>query len=61
MSNKTKVAVAGVAAAALLLFITESLWITLLVLVGVPTVAYLMLDSSQRKRLRRVTRKQLER
>lgn len=61
MSNKTKVVVGGVAAGVLLLLITKSLWITLLVLVGVPAVAYLVLDPSQRKRLRRVTRKQLER
>ncbi|MQY11819.1 hypothetical protein SRB5_19380 [Streptomyces sp. RB5] len=61
MSNKTKLVVGGVAAATLLLLITGSLWITLLVLVGVPAVGYLVLDPSQRKRLRRVTRKQLER
>ncbi|MFD9484483.1 hypothetical protein [Streptomyces sp. NPDC059991] len=31
----------------------------LLVLIGVPVVAYLMLDPSQRRRLRHITRKEL--
>ncbi|GAA0451473.1 hypothetical protein GCM10009544_12830 [Streptomyces stramineus] len=36
-------------------------WAALLVIVGVPVGAYLTLDSSQRRRLRRVSRKELRR
>lgn len=34
---------------------------SLLVVLGVPAVAYLMLDPSQRRRLKRVTRKEIGR
>ncbi|SFC90919.1 hypothetical protein SAMN05421773_107163 [Streptomyces aidingensis] len=61
MSTAGKIAVGGVAAGLLLLIVTKSLLLTLLVMVGVPAVAYLALDPSQRRRLRRVTRKQLNR
>ncbi|WP_165984477.1 hypothetical protein [Streptomyces sp. YIM 98790] len=61
MSTAGKIAVGGVAAGLLLLVLTKSLLLTLLVMVGVPAVAYLALDPSQRRRLRRVTRKQLNR
>ncbi|NGN67520.1 hypothetical protein G5C51_26895 [Streptomyces sp. A7024] len=60
MTNRGKVAVGGVAVGLLLWWMT-SFWIALLVIVGVPTAAYLMLDSNQRKRLKRISRKELER
>ncbi|MET9960487.1 hypothetical protein ABZ128_15810 [Streptomyces sp. NPDC006326] len=58
MSKSGKVAVAGVAAA-VVLFWAVGFWAGLLVLVGVPLGAYLLLDSSQRRRLRGISRKQL--
>jgi hypothetical protein len=36
-------------------------WAAVLVMVGVPVGAYLLLDESQRRRLRRASRKQLGR
>ncbi|MFE5097503.1 hypothetical protein ACFRCI_46355 [Streptomyces sp. NPDC056638] len=60
MSNSAKIAIGGVVAAAILMpFI--GFWLSLLVLIGVPTVAYLLLDPSQRRRLRRITRKEIGR
>jgi UPF0716 family protein affecting phage T7 exclusion len=60
MSNGAKVAIGGVAAAVVLIpFI--GFWWSLLVLIGVPVVGYLMLDPSQRRRLRRVSRKEIGR
>ncbi|MFG2295684.1 hypothetical protein [Streptomyces sp. NPDC048603] len=60
MSTSGKVAAAGVVAA-IVLFWTVGFWPGLLVLIGVPAAAYLLLDSSQRRRLRRTTRKQIGR
>ncbi|MFG7940547.1 MULTISPECIES: hypothetical protein [Streptomyces] len=60
MTNRAKVAVGGVAVGLLLWWLT-SFWIALVVIVGVPTVAYLALDPGQRRRLRRVGKKQLDR
>ncbi|WP_263172606.1 hypothetical protein [Streptomyces sp. SCSIO ZS0520] len=60
MSNRAKVAAGGVAVG-LLLLIWLPWWAALLVIVGVPAVAYLALDPSQRRRLRRVSRKELRR
>lgn len=60
MTNRGKIALGGVAVGLLLWWLT-SFWIALLVIVGVPAVAYLALDPSQRKRLRRVGRKELGR
>ncbi|MEV6583491.1 hypothetical protein AB0M92_35715 [Streptomyces sp. NPDC051582] len=60
MSKRGKVAVAAVAAA-IVLFWTVGFWAGLLVLIGVPAAAYLLLDPSQRRRLRGVSRKQLGR
>ncbi|EST37030.1 hypothetical protein N566_15225, partial [Streptomycetaceae bacterium MP113-05] len=54
------IAVGGVAVGLLLWWLT-SFWIAVLVIVGVPVVAYLALDPSQRRRLRRVSRKELGR
>ncbi|MFD6415716.1 hypothetical protein [Streptomyces sp. NPDC060194] len=60
MTKQTKI-VAGGAATAVVLLLLTNWWITLLIMVGVPTAAYLMLDKSQRQRLRRVSRKELGR
>jgi Flp pilus assembly protein TadB len=60
MSTRAKIAVGGVAVG-LVLWILTSFWIAVIVMVGVPAVAYLALDSSQRKRLRRLGKKELGR
>ncbi|GGY93082.1 hypothetical protein GCM10010343_17810 [Streptomyces avidinii] len=60
MSTSGKVAVAGVVAA-IVLFWAVGFWAGLLVLIGVPAAAYLLLDSSQRRRLRGMSRKQIGR
>ena len=39
-------------------FSIPGFWLSLLVVVGVPAVAYFMLDPSQRRRLRRVSRRE---
>ncbi|GGR26227.1 hypothetical protein ACH4U6_02400 [Streptomyces netropsis] len=63
MTNRAKLAVGGVVAGLILLLLLPSgaFWVALLVMVGVPVGAYLLLDPSQRKRLRRVSRKELHR
>lgn len=60
MTNRTKVAVGGVAVGVVLLWLLP-FWAALLVLIGVPVGVYLLLDPSQRKRLRRASRKELGR
>ncbi|MFD7921020.1 hypothetical protein ACFV3R_17560 [Streptomyces sp. NPDC059740] len=60
MSLQAKVAVGGVAVGLVLLLLLP-FWAAVLVMVGVPAVAYLTLDSSQRRRLRRVSRRELRR
>ncbi|MCX5379775.1 hypothetical protein [Streptomyces sp. NBC_00091] len=60
MSRSGKVAVAGVAAAVVLFWLV-GFWAGLAVLIGVPAVAYLLLDPSQRRRMRGISRKQLGR
>ncbi|MFI9045419.1 hypothetical protein [Streptomyces sp. NPDC053427] len=60
MSTQAKVAVGGVAVGVILLWLLP-FWAALLVMIGVPAIAYLALDSSQRRRLRRVTRKEIGR
>lgn len=61
MSNQGKVAVGGVAVGLLLWALTGSFLIALAVVVGVPAIAYLTLDPSQRRRVRRIGRKELGR
>lgn len=58
MSTQGKVAIGGVAVG-LLLLIWLPFWAVVLIVFGVPAVAYLTLDPSQRKRLKRVSRKQI--
>ncbi|GAA0915311.1 hypothetical protein [Streptomyces thermoalcalitolerans] len=60
MSNNTKIAVGGVAVG-LILLIWLPWWAALLIILGVPAAAYLALDPSQRRRLRRVSRRELGR
>ncbi len=45
----------------LLLMPLIGFWLSLLVVVGVPVLAYLALDPGQRRRLRHVSRKELGR
>ncbi|MEC4020362.1 hypothetical protein [Streptomyces sp. H27-D2] len=60
MSRNAQVAVGGVVVGIILLATIG--WFGLLVLIGVPVAAYLMLDTSQRRWLRRrVGRKQIGR
>ncbi|MEV5688146.1 hypothetical protein AB0L68_34010 [Streptomyces sp. NPDC052164] len=60
MSNGAKIVIGGVVAAAVL-WPLIGFWWALLVLIGVPIVGYLMLDPSQRRRLRRISRKEIGR
>lgn len=60
MSNGTKVAIGGVVVAIILMPLI-GFWWSLLVLIGVPAAGYLMLDPSQRRRLRRISRKEIGR
>ncbi|MFH8341939.1 hypothetical protein [Streptomyces sp. AM6-12] len=61
MSRNAKIAAGGVAVGLILLLLGLPWWVALLVVVGVPAAAYLALDPSQRRRLRRITRKELGR
>lgn len=60
MSKPAMIAVGGVVAGIILIPLIGFLP-ALLVLIGVPVVAYLLLDSGQRRRLRRITRKEIGR
>ncbi|MFF7177190.1 hypothetical protein [Streptomyces sp. NPDC008121] len=60
MTTRTKVVIGGVAVG-LLLMPLIGFWMSLLVVLGVPAVAYLALDPGQRRRLRRISRKELRR
>ncbi|GGU63300.1 hypothetical protein [Streptomyces daghestanicus] len=60
MSKNAKIAAGGVAVG-LVLWIWLPWWAALLIVLGVPAAAYLVLDPSQRRRLRRVSRKELGR
>jgi membrane protein implicated in regulation of membrane protease activity len=60
MSKNAKIAAGGVAVGLILLFWLPW-WVSFLIVVGVPAAAYLTLDPSQRRRLRRTTRKELGR
>ncbi|MEU2433109.1 MULTISPECIES: hypothetical protein [unclassified Streptomyces] len=60
MSTGAKIALGGVAVG-LVLWPLIGFWFSLLVIVGVPAVAYFALDPSQRRRLRRINRKEIGR
>jgi len=63
MSPRNKVLLGGAAAALLALIILPSVLFKILVviLIGVPVVAYVMLDPSQRRRVRGQARKRIGR
>ncbi|NXY99071.1 hypothetical protein HYE82_32760 [Streptomyces sp. BR123] len=60
MSKRAGVAIAGVVAA-IVVWSLVGFWAGLLILIGVPAAAYLLLDPSQRRRVRGISRKQLGR
>mgnify|MGYP001232122326 CR=1 FL=1 len=60
MSNRAKIAAGGVAVG-LVLLIWLPWWAVALVVLGVPAAAYLALDPGQRRRLRRISRRELGR
>lgn len=60
MTNRTKLAIGGVVVG-LILLAWIPWWLFVLIIVGVPAVAYFTLDSSQRRRLRRASRRQIGR
>jgi hypothetical protein len=60
MSRGAKIAI-GAVGAGLVLWILTNFWIAALVMLGIPAAAYLLLDPAQRRRLRRVSRKELGR
>ncbi|CAL9371958.1 hypothetical protein [Streptomyces sp. enrichment culture] len=60
MSNNAKIAAGGVAVG-LILLIWLPWWTALLIVLGIPAAAYLALDPSQRRRLRRARRRELGR
>ena len=62
MSNRTKILIGGVVLGLVLLLI--NVWVALVVIVAaiaIPAVGYLMLDPSQRRRLRERGRKRIGR
>jgi Flp pilus assembly protein TadB len=61
MTNRGKVAVGGVAVGLLLWVLTGSFLMAMAVVIGVPAIAYLTLDPAQRRRVRRVGRKEIGR
>jgi uncharacterized protein (DUF58 family) len=63
MSARTKYVIAGLVLGLVALWILPN-WLAVLIIVGLlatPIVAYLLLDPSQRRRVRRVGRKQIGR
>jgi membrane protein implicated in regulation of membrane protease activity len=60
MSKNAKIAAGGVAAG-LILLIWLPWWAALLIVLGVPAAAYLALDPSQRRRLRRTNSREIGR
>ncbi|HEX6196307.1 MAG TPA: hypothetical protein VFZ37_10365 [Jiangellaceae bacterium] len=60
MSSGSKLAL-GIGAGFIFLWWLTSFWWALLILVGLPVAGYLMLDASQRRRLKGLGRKELGR
>ena len=61
MSGRTKIAIGGIIIGLILLFINP--WIGLVVIaaaIAVPVAAYLMLDPSQRRRLKNIQQRRKE-
>ncbi|MEU1038482.1 hypothetical protein ACFYP4_17240 [Streptomyces sp. NPDC005551] len=65
MSKRAKVVAGGVGIGIVLLILLPAVgvpwWIAFLIVLGIPAAAYLTLDPSQRRRLRRAGRKELGR
>jgi hypothetical protein len=61
MSPSTKLLLGVLAVAVVLGIVGVPLWVIVLLVVGVPVAGYLMLDPTQRQRLRRSGRKQIGR
>jgi hypothetical protein len=65
MSRKWQLAIGGIVVAIILLIVGVPAWVPVVVILAalaVPVVGYLMLDSNQRKRIRRIRqRRQLTR
>lgn len=61
MSNRAKLAVGGVGIGIVLMILGVPFWLALLVVIGVPVAAYLTLDPSQRRRLKRISRREIGR
>ena len=65
MSRKWQLAIGGIVVAIILWIVGIPVWVPVLVILAalaVPVVGYMMLDSNQRKRIRRIRqRKQLTR
>lgn len=60
MTPHTKWAIAGIVLGLIMLIVSPWLAIGVILLaIAVPTVAYLMLDPSQRRRLREIRRRQI--
>jgi Flp pilus assembly protein TadB len=60
MSSRWQLAIGGIVLAIILWILPIPLWVPVLVLIAalaVPVVGYLMLDSSQKKRLRRINQR----
>jgi hypothetical protein len=63
MSPRTKYVIAGLVVGLIALWILPN-WLAVLIIIGLlaaPVVAYLLLDPSQRRRVRQVGRKQIGR
>jgi len=61
MSPTTKLLLGVLAVAVVLGLLNVPLWVIVLLVVGVPVAGYLMLDPTQRQRLRKSGRKQIGR
>ena len=61
MSNRAKLAIGGVGIGIVLMILGVPFWLALLVVIGVPVAAYLILDPSQRRRLKRISRREIGR
>jgi hypothetical protein len=62
MTPHAKWAIAGIVVGLILLIVNPLIALGVIVLaIGIPTVAYLMLDPSQRRRLKEIRRRQINR
>lgn len=61
MSNRGKYAVGALVVFVVLLLLPLPFWLKVVTVVGVPVAGYLALDPGQRRRLRGVARRQIDR